>query len=293
MPFADSQGVKLYYEETGRGTPIVFVHEYADDVRGWEAQVRHFSRRYRCVTFNARGYPPSDVPKSAAKYSQRIATDDIAAVMRHLGIRKAHIVGCSMGGYATLHFGIHYPRMALSLTVLGAGFGSDADKRRQFMRDSAAMAQRLIDLGMRVATKPYAVGPSRVQFQNKDPRGWREFAARFAEHSALGAANTLKGVQMRRPTVYQLAPALKRLKVPTHIISGDEDDNCLEPGIFIKRTCAASVLSVVAGSGHAVNLEEPALFNRIVGEFIALVDSGRWRPQDPRSKGKSTLSNKG
>jgi len=293
MPFADSQGVKLYYEETGRGTPIVFVHEYADDVRGWEAQVRQFSRRYRCVTFNARGYPPSDVPKSAAKYSQRIATDDIAAVMRHLGIRKAHIVGCSMGGYATLHFGIHYPRMALSLTVLGAGFGSDADKRRQFMRDSAAMAQRLIDLGMRVATKPYAVGPSRVQFQNKDPRGWREFAARFAEHSALGAANTLKGVQMRRPTVYQLAPALKRLKVPTHIISGDEDDNCLEPGIFIKRTCAASVLSVVAGSGHAVNLEEPALFNRIVGEFIALVDSGRWRPQDPRSKGKSTLSNKG
>ena len=293
MPFADSQGVKLYYEETGRGTPIVFVHEYADDVRGWEAQVRHFSRRYRCVTFNARGYPPSDVPKSAAKYSQRIATDDIAAVMRHLGIRKAHIVGCSMGGYATLHFGIHYPRMALSLTVLGAGFGSDADKRRQFMRDSAAMAQRLIDLGMRVATKPYAVGPSRVQFQNKDPRGWREFAARFAEHSALGAANTLKGVQMRRPTVYQLAPALKRLKVPTHILSGDEDDNCLEPGIFIKRTCAASVLSVVAGSGHAVNLEEPALFNRIVGEFIALVDSGRWRPQDPRSKGKSTLSNKG
>ena len=135
MPYANSGDVRLYYEEAGKGTPIVFVHEYADDLYGWEPQLRYFSRRYRCIAYNARGYAPSDVPKPVSKYSQAIATDDIASVMRHLKIAKAHIIGCSMGGYATVHFGLRYPRMAMSLTAIGVGFGSDPDKRDEFLRD--------------------------------------------------------------------------------------------------------------------------------------------------------------
>ena len=283
-------GVKLYYEETGRGIPIVFIHEFAGDCRSWEQQVRYFARYYRCITVNARGYPPSDVPKSASKYSQAIACDDIANVMRHLKIRKAHVIGCSMGGYATVHFGLNYPRMALSLTAVGVGFGSDPDKSAQFARDNAAMIKRFLELGTREAIKPYQVGPSRVQYQNKDPRGFADFCAEFAEHSALGSANTLTGVQGKRPTIYSLERKLSKLKVPLHMVSGDEDDNCLEPGIFIKRVCPSATLTVVAGTGHAVNLEEPALFNRITAEFLAQVDSGRWKPRDVRSLGKSTMA---
>jgi pimeloyl-ACP methyl ester carboxylesterase len=290
MPYADSNGVKLYYEEAGRGVPIVFVHEFADDLYGWEDQIRYFSRRYRCVAFNARGYPPSDVPKSASKYSQAIATADVANVMRHLKIRKAHIIGCSMGGYATVHFGLTYPRMALSLTAIGVGFGSDPDKRAQFMRDNAVMIKRFLELGTKEAIRPYQVGPSRVQFQNKDPRAFAHFCTEFAKHSALGSANTLTGVQGRRPTIYSLERKFRQLKVPLHMVSGDEDDNCLEPGIFIKRVCPSATLTVVAGTGHAVNLEEPALFNRITAEFLAQVDSGRWKPRDVRSLGKSTMA---
>jgi len=290
MPYADSNGVKLYYEEAGRGVPIVFVHEFADDLYGWEDQIRYFSRRYRCVAFNARGYPPSDVPKSASKYSQAIATGDVANVMRHLKIRKAHIIGCSMGGYATVHFGLTYPRMALSLTAIGVGFGSDPDKRAQFMRDNAVMIKRFLELGTKEAIRPYQVGPSRVQFQNKDPRAFAHFCTEFAKHSALGSANTLTGVQGRRPTIYSLERKFRQLKVPLHMVSGDEDDNCLEPGIFIKRVCPSATLTVVAGTGHAVNLEEPALFNRITAEFLAQVDSGRWKPRDVRSLGKSTMA---
>jgi pimeloyl-ACP methyl ester carboxylesterase len=292
MPYADSNGVKLYYEEAGRGVPIVFVHEFADDLYGWEDQIRYFSRRYRCVAFNARGYPPSEVPKSASKYSQAIATTDVANVMRHLKIRKAHIIGCSMGGYATVHFGLTYPRMALSLTAIGVGFGSDPDKRAQFMRDNNVMIKRFLELGTKEAIRPYQVGPSRVQFQNKDPRAFAHFCAEFAKHSALGSANTLTGVQGRRPTIYSLERKFRQLKVPLHMVSGDEDDNCLEPGIFIKRVCPSATLTVVAGTGHAVNLEEPALFNRITAEFLAQVDSGRWKPRDVRSLGKSTMAAK-
>ena len=292
MPFADSEGVKLYYEEVGRGTPIVFVHEFAHGLRSWEGQMRHFSRRYRCIAFNARGYPLSDVPESVSRYSQAIATDDIANVMRGLSIRRAHIIGCSMGGYATLHFGLRYARFARSLTVIGAGYGSDPVKRGQFLRDTEVMARRFETLGTPEAITTYQIGPARVQLQNKDPRAFREFCEEFAEHSALGSANTLRGVQARRPTIYRLERALARMKVPTHIISGDEDNNCLEPGIFIKRVCPAARLTVVPATGHAVNIEEPDLFNRMTEDFLTLVDSGHWRPRDPRSLNKSTMAKK-
>jgi len=292
MPYADSGGVRLYYEEVGKGAPIVFVHEFADDLQSWEPQVRYFSRRYRCIAFNARGYPPSDVPKRHTQYSQALATDDIAAVMRHLGIRKAHIIGCSMGGYATVHFGLRYARMANSLTAIGVGYGSDPDKRRQFLDDTEVMAKRFEELGTPEAIKPYQIGPSRVQFQNKDPLGFRHFCAEFAKHSALGSANTLRGVQARRPTIQSLERGLSKMKVPLHMVSGDEDNNCLEPGLFIKRVCPSASLTVVANTGHAVNLEEPDLFNRLTAEFLAQVDSGRWRARDPRSLNKSTMAKK-
>jgi pimeloyl-ACP methyl ester carboxylesterase len=292
MPFADSRGVQLYYEEAGNGFPVVFVHEFSHDLRSWEPQLRYFSRRYRCIAFNARGYPPSDVPASPSQYSQVIADDDIANVMRALGIRKAHIVGCSMGGYAVLHFGLRHAGMARSLTVIGAGYGSDPDKRAQFLRDTGVLARRFEELGTPEAITVYQIGPARVQLQNKDPRAFREFCEEFAGHSALGSANTLRGVQARRPTIYSLERGLSRMKVPTHIISGDEDNNCLEPGIFIKRVCRAARLTVVPGTGHAVNVEEPDMFNRLTDEFLALVDSGRWRPRDPRSIGKSTTASR-
>jgi pimeloyl-ACP methyl ester carboxylesterase len=292
MPYADSKGVQLYYEEAGTGFPIVFVHEFAGDLRSWEGQMRYFSRRYRCIAFNARGYLPSDVPAAVSQYSQAIATDDIANVMRSLGIRKAHIIGCSMGGYATLHFGLRYAGMARSLTVIGAGYGSDPDKRAQFLRDTEVMARRFDQLGTPEAITTYQIGPARVQLQNKDPRGFDALCEEFAGHSALGSANTLRGVQARRPTIYNLARGLARMKVPTHIISGDEDTQCLEPGVFIKRTCPAARLTVVPATGHAVNIEEPDLFNRITDEFLSLVDAGRWRPRDPRSYSPSTRARK-
>jgi pimeloyl-ACP methyl ester carboxylesterase len=289
MPYADSDGVRLYFEDTGKGTTIVFVHEFADDLRSWEPQMRFFSRRYRCIAYNARGYPPSDVPKSRSKYSQAIAADDIANVMRELGVSKAHIVGCSMGGYATVHFGLRYPKMALSLTAVGVGYGSDPDKREQFLSDTEVMARRFDELGTAEAVKPYQVGPSRVQLQNKDPRGFAQFCAEFAKHSALGSANTLRGVQAKRPTVYALKRGLSQLRVPLHVVSGDEDNNCLEPGLFMKRVCPSAWLTVVPNTGHAVNVEEPDLFNRLTAEFLAQVDSGRWRARDPRSLTRSTM----
>src|ERR687888_1300864 len=289
MPMAPVNGIKLYYEVTGSGYPLLFSHEFAGDYRSWEPQVRYFSRRYQVITYNARGYPPSDVPKTVEAYSQEQATDDIVGLMRHLGIAQAHLVGLSMGGYAVLHFGLRYPTLARSLVVAGCGYGSVASERQRFQQDSGQVAQRIERDGMRVMAGVYSRGPTRVQFEDKDPRGWQEFADQLAEHSSLGAARTLQGVQGRRPAVYELEDQLRRLRVPTLIMTGDEDEPCLEPGIFMKRMIPTAGLLVIPKSGHTINLEEPATFNREVSEFLVAVEAAKWHPRNPASLSPSAI----
>ncbi len=284
MPHAlTDDKVKLYYEETGAGTPVVFVHEYAGDYRSWETQMRHFGQRYHCITFNARGYPPSDVPKSPKSYSQHRAADDIASVMDHLKIKKAHIVGLSMGGFATLHFGFRHARRALSLVVAGCGYGAEPGERAKFKGEAERIATTIKADGMKKFAKRYAYGPTRVQFENKDPRGFAEFAQQLSEHDDLGAINTQLGVQRERPSLYDLVGDMKKLKVPTLVLTGDEDWPCLLPGVLMKRSIPSAALSVMPNCGHAINIEDPDQFNHIVGDFLVQVDCGRWPMRDPRA----------
>lgn len=289
MAFAEARGARLYCEATGEGAAIVFVHEFAGDHRSWEPQVRHFARRYRCITFAARGYKPSDVPGDLARYSQAEAVDDIAAVMRYFGVAKAHVVGLSMGGFATLHFGLRYSAMASALVVAGCGYGAEPAARAGFAHDCEALAARLEKEGMAKPAEGYAAGPYRVQFAAKDPRGYAEFRARLIEHSATGSALTLRGVQARRPSLYDLKAELAALEVPTLIVNGDEDEPCLEPGLYLKRAIPSAGLVVLPKTGHTINLEEPAAFNRALDEFFAAVEHGRWQRRDPRSVGRSAM----
>lgn len=275
--------VTLYYEETGAGTPIVFVHEFAGDCRSWEPQVRHFSRRYRCITFNARGYPPSDVPQASERYSQARARDDIRCVLDALGIARAHVVGLSMGSFATLHFGITCGARALSLVAAGIGYGAHPAQSARFQADSRALAAQILDKGMAHAAATYGHGPARVQLQVKDPRAFEEFTRRFSEHSARGSANTMLGYQACRPSLYSLVEEMARIEAPLLVVAGDEDDATLEPSLLIKRAVASAALAVLPKTGHAMNLEEPALFNRLLEDFFHQVEAGRYLPRDPRS----------
>lgn len=281
-------GVNLYYQDTGCGTPVVFVHELAGDLRSFEPQVRYFSRYYRCIAYNARGYPPSDVPENVAAYSQDRARDDIRAVLDALKIDKAHVVGLSMGAFATLHFGFAYPDRARSLVIGGCGYGAAADKRRQFAEEAERYANMFEALGTGAAER-FCVGPTRVQYQNKDPRGWREMVEQLREHSMHGTAQTLRGVQARRPSIFALTDQLRTITAPTLIVTGDEDWPCLEPGIFMKRVITTAGLVVIPNTGHAVNLEEPAAFNQQLRDFFHAVDGAKWPTRDPRAMANSIL----
>lgn len=284
MPYArTNDGVNLYYEESGSGTPIIWVHEFAGDHRSWEPQLRFFSRRYRCIAFAARGYPPSDVPTDTASYSQKRAAEDIACIMDAAGIERAHVVGLSMGGFATLHTGLLFPHRALSLTIAGVGYGAERALASTFKEASHKAAQQFETMGSAGFAPIYAAGASRVQFQNKDPRGWAEFAERLAQHDPIGAANTMRGVQAQRPSLYDLEDELREMTVPALVISGDEDDHCLQPSLFLKKTLAACGLLILPKTGHTLNLEEPDLFNRAVWDFLNMVEAGHWGTRDPRA----------
>jgi pimeloyl-ACP methyl ester carboxylesterase len=245
--------------------------------------MRYFSRRYRCVAYNARGYPPSDVSEAPDRYSQALASDDIACVLRHLGIARAHVVGLSMGSFAALHFGLRHPEQAHSLVLAGCGHGAEPSKQDAFRADCAASAALLDAEGMAAFVRRYAVSPTRLRYRTKDPRGWQEFTERLAEHSALGTANTLRGVQMARPSLWDLVESMTRLALPTLIVTGDEDDPCLESGLLMKRAIAGSGLVVIPQSGHTINLEEPDAFNRALDDFFHALEAGRWDARDPRS----------
>lgn len=276
-------GVTLHYEDVGAGTPMVFVHEYAGDHRSWEPQLRFFARRYRCIAFAARGYPPSEVPSDPVKYSQDRATDDIAAVIAGLGLGAAHVVGLSMGGFATLHLGLRHPHLALSLTAAGVGYGAAPGKMAQFHAETDAAIARIRAEGMETFGLTYSRGPTRLIFEEKDPRGYAEFQQQLREHSTEGSALTMNGVQRRRPNLFDLKDGLSRVTVPTFIVAGDEDDPTLEASIYLKRTMPSSALLVMPKCGHTMNLEDPDAFNRAVLEFVTQVDGGTWRTRIPAS----------
>ena len=284
MPMITStDGTRLYFEEAGTGTPVVFVHEFAGDYRTWEPQMRYFARSHRCVTFSARGYPPSDVPDDPARYGQDIARGDVIAIMDALGIAGAHIVGHSMGAYTALHVGIRNRDRCISVTAAGCGWGSVADPaERETMRKVAAENAKLFtENSIAEAAAIYADNPTRHSHKYKDPRGFAEFARMLAEHSAQGHALTMSMLQARRPTLWDMEADLRRFSVPLLVIVGDEDESCLEGSLFLKRTVPTAGLLVVPRSGHNITSEEPAAFNAALADFFAAAEAGRWLAHRP------------
>jgi pimeloyl-ACP methyl ester carboxylesterase len=286
MPHITAQdGTRLYYEEAGQGTPVIFVHEYAGDYRTWEMQMRFFSRAHRCITYSQRGYPPSDVPSDAVKYSQDIARDDVLALMDALKIKRAHVVGHSMGAYTALHVGINAPERCISVVAAGCGWGSSPDvKIREAMKSLAAeVGKMFMEEGIAAAAAKYADAPMRQAQKNKDPRGYAEFARMLADHSAEGHAHTMLNLQLKRPTLWEMEAALKKFSVPLLIIVGDEDEPCIDGSVFLKRTAPTAGLLVIPRSGHNVPTEEPAAFNAALADLFAAAEAGRWMAHKPKA----------
>jgi pimeloyl-ACP methyl ester carboxylesterase len=276
-------GVRLYYEEAGTGSPVVFVHEYAADYRTWEPQMRHFARSHRCVTYSQRGYPPSDVPQDGAKYSQDIFRDDVIAVMDALKIDKAHVVGHSMGAATALHVGIHHPKRCISVVAAGCGYGSSADPKKveESRAASRETGKMFAENTMEEGARRYGDGPTRQSQKYKDPRGYAHFIKMLSEHSNIGHSLTMLNLQAKRPTLWEMEADLKKFAPPLLIIVGDEDEWCVDASIYLRRTAPTAGLLVVPRTGHTITSEEPDKFNAALEELFAAAEAGRWLSHKP------------
>jgi pimeloyl-ACP methyl ester carboxylesterase len=289
MPYAVTDDeVRVYYEDTGSGTPIIFLHEFAGDHRSWEPQVRHFSRNYRCIVFAARGFPPSDVPRDPGAYSQPRAVADVLAVLDDAGVDKAFVVGNSMGGFGALHFALQHPDRTLGAVVGGCGYGAHPDKEATFRAECEKVAVAFEEEGSEAMSTWYGFGPARVQYEAKDPRGHAEHVRVLSEHDAVGAAHTMRGVQKARPSLYAMHDELAACVPPVLVVAGDEDNGVLETDLMLKRVIPRAGLAILPKSGHVTNLEEPVLFNELVQRFLTAVTENKWGERDPRSLSAST-----
>jgi 3-oxoadipate enol-lactonase len=284
MPYVTARdSTRLYYEEAGSGSLILFLHEFAADYASWEPQMRYFSRGHRCIAYSARGYAPSEVPAANA-FTYEHFRDDALAVLDHLKIERAHFVGLSMGAYSSLQVGLHRPERVLSLTLAGVGSGSEPSRIEAFRESAQSNARDFETLGSPEVAKTYGNSPNRIPFKVKDPRGFQEFMEALARHDAQGSAHTQRGFQGGRPSIYAFEDRIRRLTLPTLIIVGDEDDACIQPSLFLKQNIPASGLAMFPKTGHILNLEEPALFNETLERFLGLAEASRWPPRDPASR---------
>lgn len=276
MPRITLDGALIEYVEVGSGLPLVFCHEFAGSIESWEQQVSYFSRYYRTIAYNAKGYPPSDVPARWQEYTWDRQVAVLLGLLDALAVERAHVCGLSMGAYTGVQFALAHPQRCRAVVAAGVGTGSEDPE--SFLREMDLRAGLVEEQGM-AAMEGYLASTTRVRFRDKDPTGWARFAELFRAHSAQGSANTLRGFQGRRPSLFTRKAELARLGVPLLVVCGDEDDPCLAPSLFLKRTVPGCGLVVLPHTGHACNLEEPAAFNGAVAEFLSRAEANRWGPR--------------
>ena len=274
-------GVELHAEEQGEGPPILFVHEFGGDHRSWRPQVERLAGRHRCLVYAARGYPPSDVPTDPHAYSQERAVADAVAVLDAFGVDRAHVVGNSMGGFATLHLGLRHPERALSLVVAGCGYGAAPERAEAFRADALALAEAYEREGAEAVAQEYGHRPARQALRRRDPGAHAEHLRILSAHDPVGAALTMRGVQAARPSLHDLRDEIAQLRVPVLLVVGDEDADAIDANLMLRATLPDVGLAVLPRSGHLTNLEDPDLFTGLVERFHRHV--AEISPRTPRS----------
>lgn len=286
MPSLTNQGIKLNYRDEGAGEAVVFLHEFGGDARAWDQQINHLSQhnhcQFRSLALNARGYPPSDVPETADAYGWQENRDDVIALLDHLQIKKAHMVGLSMGGYIALMLGLAAPERCLSIVCASGGSGAHPPTRDAFIQDSLNSAEQILK-DRQIPAEGMASAPNRIQLRHKNKAAWQQFCQHLEERPFLGAAYTLSEVQAKRPSLHEFADQLTRLMLPLLLLCGDEDDPCLDVNLWLKRILPLAGLKIYPQSGHLLNLEMPEQFSQDILSFFTAVEGGKWHRRPEQS----------
>ncbi|MBT5192336.1 MAG: alpha/beta hydrolase [Rhodospirillaceae bacterium] len=249
MPHIDRDQARIYYEDSGGdGMPILLGHGFGASTEMWRGQVEEFSDRYRIITWDMRGHGQTECPDDLNFYSQDHTTDDMAAVLDHLGLERAVIGGHSLTGFMTLAFNVRYPGRATALYLQGCGPGYRSDTARvAWNKRAEARAQALDDGGLDALG-----GVSEVHVSSQ----------RTAKELALAARGILSQVDAR------VIDSLPSISVPVLIVVGEGDTYYLDGSDYMASRIPNAVNVRVADAGHGVNVDQPGVVNEALGKFL-------------------------
>jgi pimeloyl-ACP methyl ester carboxylesterase len=266
MPIARINGINLYYEDTGTGTPLVWVHGFGCGLRTWDPQVQHFRASKRVVSYDVRGLGISDAPESASAYSQDISVADLAGLIDHLRIERAIVGGLSMGGNIALNYAIAHPQRVSALIIADTGAGSD--NTAEWVAGSLRYADACDRGGMEAFADMACANPLFARYLAQGADRERFIRSCLMTHRARGVAHTAREVLAKRPTIYSLESKLRELRIPTLLIVGGHDTPCVKVHEYMARTIPGARSVVMPGVGHLSNLEAPDVFNAHVDQFL-------------------------
>ena len=272
MPYAEAtDGLKLWFEDHGEGHPVIWLHEFGGEPASWDFQLAHFAKSYRCITYAARGFQPSETPQAMEMYGQHQATADVAAVLDHLKICQAHLVGTSMGSFTSLDFALEHPERVLSLTLVGNSSGPRTDEERErYRRDWVGYEIREREkFGGRGAVGVLERDPAYHAFQKNLPSVWREYAKRLSAQSLTGSVNILKTLHWNRRSIWADEARLRATTCPVLLVHGDEDYYLVgETNHYLEQVTPGASRTLFESTGHLVNIERANHFNRLLDDHL-------------------------
>lgn len=274
MPTAKLDDVEIYYEDDGADSPVVFLHEYCADLRSWDDVAGAMTSGFRCIRPNFRGYPPSTTSSDPAAYSSDLLVADLKALLSHLDIKRAHIVGVATGGGIALNLAIRHPDLVASLVLIGPGAGST--DREKWLIGADSLGKAIATKGISSLVDNMSTAPQRRALKLKNPIAWKKFIQGLEKLSPLGLSLTMANVLMTRRPLQELAGDIQKLTVPALIVVGDQDTPAFESCLFLRNSLLNSALYVLPCTGHMVPIEEPNLLLAVLSPFLEAIDKGRW-----------------
>ena len=263
--FAEVNGCQLFYETAGSGPAVFLVHAGIADRRMWDSQFHALARHYRAVRYDQRGYGQS--PVVPGEFSSHV---DLLHLMNFLGIDRACLVGCSMGGGAIIDFALAYPQRTRALVIVASaphGFQFDGEPPSQWDEMAAAFKQGDLDRAAELELQIWVDGPQRTPDQVNP--AVRSLAL---EMDKMRLANVMAG--RANPTRLQplAADRLAEINVPTLVVIGELDNPSLVKSCeILAAQISGARLARQANAAHLPSMEQPKAFNRLLLEFLKVV----------------------
>jgi pimeloyl-ACP methyl ester carboxylesterase len=248
MPYVERDGVRVYYEDEGRGVPLVLGHAYSSSGRMWQGFVEAFRDSYRIVIYDMRGHDRSDSPADPSQYSEEATVGDLEAICAACGIERAVFGGLSLGGHMSLAYYLKHPDRVLALMLFSTGPGfRNPQARENWNQMAEGIAKGFDEKGLEALGRGAEVRASE-------------------QRSAAGLAMAARGMLAQFDA--RVIESLESITVPTLVLMGSRDQAYAASTDYMTARLPRATRVVIDDAGHAANIHQPEAFNQAVRDFL-------------------------